>query len=251
MNTKVYLDRIGINTEIKPSLESLCLLQKQHVLHIPFENFDIHTNQKIELAIDRIYEKIVHNYRGGFCYELNGLFFELLQRIGFDVRRISGRVFHEGSYGKEFDHLAIITTIDDKDYLTDVGFGEFAFHPLQCRFDEVLEDARGIFKFDKYQNDYIRVSKRVNEDWVPEYIYKDIPRKFDDFKSMCVYHQTNANSHFTQKKFISIPKLDGRMTISNNRLKVTKDEEIAEKDLSHVEIQAMLTTHFNFKITKN
>ena len=83
MNLHQYLQRIDYKGSLKPSLKTLANLQKQHLLHIPFENLDIAAGVPIELDINRIYKKVIMNKRGGFCYELNRLFCELLTQLGF------------------------------------------------------------------------------------------------------------------------------------------------------------------------
>ncbi len=74
MDTEKYLNRIKYSEPLEPNLDTLKKLQKSHLLNVPFENLDIHNGIPIELSVDRIYEKIVNQNRGGFCYELNGLF---------------------------------------------------------------------------------------------------------------------------------------------------------------------------------
>ena len=89
MNQKEYFHRIGIEkTEIYADLASLNFLQHQHLLHIPFENLDIHWQRPIILDTDKFYRKIVEEKRGGFCYELNGLFFKLLENVDFNGKKI-------------------------------------------------------------------------------------------------------------------------------------------------------------------
>ena len=92
-NRKKYLERIKYSGRLEPNLDLLKKLQKNHLLNVPFENLDIHNQIPIELNIDRIYEKIVQNNRGGFCYELNGLFYELLLSLDFNAKRVSARVY--------------------------------------------------------------------------------------------------------------------------------------------------------------
>ena len=89
MDIKKYLDRIGYNGEVKPAPEVLGALQKNHLLNIPFENLDIHYNNPIILDTKRFFNKIILRKRGGFCYELNGLFYMLLIEFGFDAKIIS------------------------------------------------------------------------------------------------------------------------------------------------------------------
>src|SRR6185312_10037026 len=127
METAKYLERINYTGNIEPTIELLKDLQRRHLLSIPFENLDIHYNVPIELNLRNIFEKLVVRKRGGFCYELNGIFCELLTSMGFSVKMISARVFDQKQqiFTPEFDHLAIIAKIDSKEYLADVGFGEF------------------------------------------------------------------------------------------------------------------------------
>ncbi|MGI9530567.1 arylamine N-acetyltransferase family protein [Lutimonas sp.] len=230
MNINKYLERIKYKGDLEPGFNVLKSLQRTHLLHIPFENLDIHYDVTIELSIDRIFEKIVNQGRGGFCYELNGLFFELLISLGFDAKRVAARVYsQEKGFGKQYDHLAIVVKINEVEYLTDVGFGDFTFEPLEINEGLVQYDQKGTFKIDNFENDYLQVSKIEEGSATPAYIFKNIARAFKEFQAMCTYHQTSSESHFTHKKMISIPTEDGRITLSGNSLKITTNG--AEKSI--------------------
>ena len=128
MNIDKYLDRIGLKTAPKTDLSGLQLLQSNHLYNVPFENLDIHIGRTIILDYQRIYEKIVQQKRGGFCHELNGLFYLVLCELGFDAKRISARVINDQNLpGHEYGHMTILVTIDGEEWLTDVGFGRFSF----------------------------------------------------------------------------------------------------------------------------
>jgi N-hydroxyarylamine O-acetyltransferase len=112
MNRDSYLERIGLTgAELIADLENLRRLQRSHLLAVPFENLDIHWKRPIVVDTKKFYVKIVNENRGGFCYELNGLFNELLVSFGFTTRLISARVFNGTEHGPEYDHAAIIVTI--------------------------------------------------------------------------------------------------------------------------------------------
>ncbi len=144
MNTSDYLKRINYTGPLTPNLEVLNKLQKAHLLAVPFENLDIHYGHVIDLKVDRSFNKVVKSKRGGFCYELNSLFHELLVQLGFQTKRISARVYDEQKgYGKEYDHMALVVTIDGMEYLADVGFGEFTFHSLKMVQGAMQKDERG------------------------------------------------------------------------------------------------------------
>ena len=244
-----YLKRLNFKGETKANLAVLSELQSLHLLNIPFENLDIHIGKRIELDISKIYKKIVENGRGGFCYELNGLFFELLKAIGFDVKIVSGRVFgRDGIYGREFDHLAIIALVDERQYLVDVGFGKFSIYPLELKLGVVLRDQFGEFQFDKYDEDYWRINEIVNGELVPEYIFKTEEREFSNFAEMCEFHQTSPESHFTRGKLISKIIDGGRITLTDTQLKITKGNEIETVDFAIEEFSEMLKKHFDIQI---
>jgi len=249
MNQTAYTNRIGYSGELEPTLNLLQKLQKSHLMSIPFENLDIHWGIPIELNINRIFQKIVVNNRGGYCYELNGLFYKLLTSIGFKTKRISARVYDKNKeYGQEYDHMATVVSLNGIDYLTDVGFGEFAFGPLRLELDKIQNDETGDFVIEKFDQDYIRVSKIEDGELQPEYIFKNVHREFDEFEDMCNYHQTNPESHFTQKKLISIPTENGRITLTDDKLKIRANNSIEETDLKNkTEFDKELWNYFKIR----
>jgi len=223
MNNKEYINRINYNGSLTPEFVVLKELQKSHLLNVPFENLDIHYGRPIELDIAKFYTKIVTEGRGGFCYELNGLFQNLLNNLGFKTTRVSARVYDhkKEEFGAEYDHLALIIDLGQDRYLVDVGFGEFAMEPLKIELNKVQKDIRGNFIIEKVNDDYI-VSKIVEEAKNLEYKFTMKERALSEFQGMCTYHQTNPNSHFTPKKLISKPTDTGRITITGNTLKITE-----------------------------
>ncbi|MDN5201699.1 arylamine N-acetyltransferase [Fulvivirgaceae bacterium BMA10] len=227
MKIQDYIDRINYKGDLTPNLEVLKQIQKAHTLNVPFENLDIHYDNPISLDIDKFYNKVVEKGRGGFCYELNGLFHTLLKTIGFDSKIISARVYDnkKEDFGREYDHLAIIIKLNQVEYLVDVGFGEFTFHPLELKIGSIQSDPRGNFIIEQFENEYYKVSKINGEIKSGEYIFTNRKRELNEFSEMCNYHQTDSNSHFTQKKLISKPTEMGRVTITGNTFKVSEGGE--------------------------
>ena len=94
LDIQAYVKRISYSEPLEVDLSTLRSLHRQHLFTVPFENLDVHRKKMIELDIDKLEQKIIFNYRGGFCYELNSLFGELLRQIGFDVHMISASVYN-------------------------------------------------------------------------------------------------------------------------------------------------------------
>lgn len=251
LNIHKYINRIRYKGDSTPSLEVLSALQSHHLFEIPFENLDIHYGTPILLDLDKVYHKVVEKNRGGFCYELNGLFYELLRQLGFDVRMISARVYNDEkqAFGVEFDHLAIIVTINEVEYLVDVGFGEFVLQPLEVALGKVQEDSRGQFVIEDFEGAYLKVSKINGTEKTVIYIFQKKARNWTEFSAMCHYDQTSPESPFTQKRLITRPTLNGRITLKNNVLKITKKGETIEQiELSEEDYRLRLWELFGVRL---
>ena len=229
MNREQYLNRINYKGPIDTTYSTLVQLQKAHLLNVPFENLDIHNNTPIILDLDRIFSKVITRNRGGFCYELNGLFHELLTDIGFQVKRVSARVYNDQlELSPEYDHMALIVRLNDTDYLVDVGFGRFAFGPLRLKLNEEQQDSKGLFRIDKYDDAYWRVSKKNPKGWNPEYIFTLTERTLEAYAGMCHYHQTNPDSLFLKGPMCSMPTETGRITVSGNKVLIDNADQKTE-----------------------
>ena len=229
MIVEKYLKRINYTGDLHPSLANLRALQEAHLYHIPFENLDIpHT--PIILDTQRIFQKVINQQRGGFCYELNGLFFELLKALGYSVKRISARVFGQRSqqFGHPFDHLAIIVHLDQQDFLVDVGFGDFCFCPLQIQRELIQADHLHEFKIVDYDDQHQLVLRMENGEWKNQYIFDETARDFSEFEQMCQWHQSSPDSHFTVNRLCSLATTNGRITLSGQKLKIREGETLRE-----------------------
>ena len=243
---KEYLERIGVKeSEIRIDLPTLKLLQRRHLLSIPFENLDIHWKRPIVLNTEKFRSKILAEGRGGFCYELNGLFNDLLVSLGFRTRLISARVFNGTEHGPEFDHAAIIVKIGSEEFLTDVGFGAFTSEPLKVVPGEKQQDANGIFVIRKLDEKYLEVAKLDGSSWRSEYIFENVARRLSDFTEMCDFQQYSPNSHFRKGKLCSIMTETGRKTLTEKSLIVTSNGEKKETHVnSEAEFNRLLAAEF-------
>jgi N-hydroxyarylamine O-acetyltransferase len=230
MDVEAYLRRIEYDGPRQPSATTLRDLHRQHLFTVPFENLDIPLGTRIILDLDSFYEKIVLGRRGGFCYELNGLFGQLLAALGFRVQMLSARVRHEaGGFGPEFDHMLLKVELEEP-WLVDVGFGDSFVDPI-------------IFKSggaDQVDGHRYTVS-RARDEWellredadgsAPLYAFRDVPHELSEYEGMCTFHQSSPESHFTRNWICSRATPDGRVTISNMRLIVTGENKRKETQL--------------------
>lgn len=251
MNAKQYLDRIKIAHIEEPSYSFLAKLQCQHLLTVPFENIDILQGKEIVLDEGCIYEKIVVRGRGGFCYELNGLFSWLLRELGFSVSMISGRVYNpiDDRFTPEFDHMVLLVHLN-RTYLIDVGFGDTFRKPIAMP-DGEIEDISGRYRIHPphLDQDVYLLQKHAEIEWRAEYSFTTYPRKMSDFAKMCVFNQTSPDSHFTQRTVCTIATEYGRVTLSGSYLTITEDQGMRKIPVaSPEEYKRMLFEHLGIEL---
>lgn len=217
------------------------------MLNVPFENLDIAMKNQIRLDVNSIFQKVVIKRRGGFCYELNGLFYQLLISLGFDAHLIAARVYgNNNELGPEFDHMAILVRLDDKDILVDVGFGDSFLNPKMIQPGLAQIDYNQYYKIDKtVDGEYILFRSDDALCYKENYIFSKEQRQFVEFVDMCNYHQTNSKSKFTKKRVITQPRHDGRVTLTNQKLSITKLGIKEEQEIiNHDDFCVKLQQHF-------
>ena len=248
MNRAEYLSRIGINGgEISPNEASLRSMQRAHLLAVPFENLDIHWNRPIVLDTEQFYRKIVKKKRGGFCYELNGLFNELLLHLGYTTRLVSAKVFNPAKeeYGPEFDHMIVLVSVDGREYITDVGFGDFSAEPLMLTPFIKQEDREGTFVVEPAEGEWFRIVKKKDDAWVPECMFENKGRELSEFAEMCEFQQYSPESHFKKGKICSLLTERGRKTLTDKSFIVTMNGKKAETPVrSDEEFDRLLIDEF-------
>ncbi|MBB5634267.1 N-hydroxyarylamine O-acetyltransferase [Pedobacter cryoconitis] len=256
MQVQEYLDRIKYKGEPAADLNSLQELMKAHLLNVPFENLDIHWKTWITLDEEKIYTKIVQHQRGGFCYELNGSFQQLLIQLGFDVQLIGAKVYHSDTktYSPPTSHMALLVRLEQDTYLVDVGFGDFISEPFKINIEshstgnhssESYHTERcGKFRLTKPDAWYYLVEKynEIQEVYLPEYIFSTAPLLLKDFSHSCYFQQLSPDSNFTKNKVCSLLTETGRKTITQGKFIVNSngiktEQPIADEDVFHVLLQ--------------
>jgi N-hydroxyarylamine O-acetyltransferase len=226
MDLGEYLERIAYTGPLDPTAETLAAVHRAHMLTVPFENLDIHLGVPNVLDPDHVYDKIVRRRRGGWCFELNGLFALLLEELGFTVTRYSAAVVASDPSFPDFAHLTLRVDLG-RPWLCDVGFGDSFTLPL-------LLDAPGDQPGEGHTYRLERSGDRValSQDGRPQYEFELAPREMHEFGGMCTHLQTSPESFFTRSPVCSLATENGRRSLSGMRLITTADGVRSERELS-------------------
>ena len=249
-----YLARIKCSFEAEPSLRYLTKLHRQHIYSIPFENLDNFIGNQVLLDIKKIFEKVVIRRRGGFCFELNGLFHQLLVGLGYQVELVSARVFHDqNKIGPEFDHMAIVAMVEGQRYLLDVGYGESFRSPKAIVPGLVQMDYQEYFKIVKNIDENFTLSYSADcINYSNQYIFDLMPRRLIEFVDMCDFHHRNKASHLVKKIYIHQTTTTGQMILTNRQLTI-EENGVKSKYAVHnkEEFMVLLSQHFGLRPKRN
>lgn len=248
MNVDAYLERLGYQGPLEPTAETLRRLHLAHLYAVPFENLSIHWGEPIQLDDEALFEKIVTRRRGGFCYELNGLFAALLRSLGFDAAMLSAGVGRaNGDYSPDYDHMALLVTLEDR-WLADVGFGDSFREPLSLDERGAQKEGDLAYRIEETGDGRLVLSRREEGGpWKPQYRFGLEPHVFADYAEMCHFHQTSPQSHFTQNRLCSLAAPDGRVTLSGIKLITTRGGEKQERELDEREYAEALREIFGIE----
>lgn len=238
---------------VKADISTLAGLQIAHMLSVPFENLDIGLKRPLRIDEESLWQKIVVNKRGGFCYELNGLFAWLLKEIGFEVTYLNARHYFEehDKFGVDFDHLALLVRIPGKPerWLVDVGYGDSFTSPINLDIPNEHIEGMNSYQLERFKDGYQLWRRNFDGSRARLYYFDLTPRSFpSEYEAACLYHQTSPRSTFTQKSVISRLTEDGRLSLDQNKLIVTKSGQREVKSITEEERIFLLNALFGITL---
>jgi N-hydroxyarylamine O-acetyltransferase len=250
MKLDKYLHRIGYTLSASADIKTLRGLQTAHMLTVPFENLDIGLHRPILLDENSLWNKLITHKRGGFCYELNGLFAWLLKEVGFDVTHFNARVYNkkDDTFGMDFDHLTLMVRIPHEStrWLVDVGFGDSFTQPLNI--DDTNEQVQGLrgYWVEAFRDGYQLWQRNYDGSRERQYFFDLTSRHFpDEYLDACLYHQTSPESMFTRKRIITRLMADGRISLDDEKLIITTNGERTTLEVKEEERTSLLKKYFN------
>ena len=248
MNVNLYLERIGMRPEdVSHTYEFLKKMQQNHIYSVPYENLDILNDRPINLEGEALFEKIVTNHRGGYCFELGGAIMMLLKELGFETKSYFGR-FLRGEKGIPVRrHRVIVTECQGTRYIIEVGIGiEAPRAPLVLEEGIEQECSNGSFRFSK--DDFLGwvLSEKVGEEWTPYYAFTEEEQLDIDFIQPSFYCEKHPASPFNKSPMVAIKTPNGRRAINDHDYKIFENGELIhiEENISDARLYEILKTDF-------
>ena len=217
-----YLHKLGLNQALPTDpVARLRLLHQAHLQHIPFNNIDLLLGRRIELTHEALVGKVLTAGHGGYCYELNGLFAELLGALGYQVRSHLGRVLVAGEPlgAQPRTHQCLSITLDNGDiWIADVGFGANSLRePARLQDAEPFIQLDTHLHYQQHEGGWLFEFERRHH-WSPLYWFDFTPVTPADCAMAHFYTATYPGSPFLGHLMAMRQTESGRITFNNLRM---------------------------------
>jgi N-hydroxyarylamine O-acetyltransferase len=239
-----YFARIGYQGKAAATVDTLTNLMRHQLFSVPFENLDVQAGKIVSLVPEDIANKILSQSRGGYCYEVNGLFAMALESLGIPYRFIAARpMFYPVKRPKT--HMAIIAEVEGKQWLCDLGFGSYGLRaPLALdRLDTSVQQDHDQFMLTRAGDEFV-LKAFVDDAWANQYGFNLSPQEFIDFMPANYLNSTHPDAIFVQKLLLVKHHADGRDILLGNRLKRVHCGTVEVQELSDDEVADVMRERF-------
>lgn len=248
-----YLKRVGFSGEVAANRATVQALMQQQLRTVPFENLDVQAGKIVSLLPEDIVNKIVGHdgkaSRGGYCYEVNALFAMALTAIGIDYQFVFCRpMFYPMRRPKT--HMALLVTVDDEQWLCDLGFGSYGLRAPVALSQVNLEQKQD---FDYFRllaptaGNYILQAK-LDEQWVSQYGFDLYPADWIDFMPANYLNSTHPDTIFVQKYLVIQQHATGRTMLVGNELKEWHQGQLTVNSFAASDLALVLQQKFNLTL---
>lgn len=248
MNANLYLARIGMHpTDVSHTYEFLKKLQQKHICSVPYENLDILNGKSIDLSEEALFEKIVTNHRGGYCFELGGAVAMLLSELGFRTKCHFARFLKGEEKIPLRRHRVVVTECDGKRYVIEVGIGiEAPRAPLLLEEGIEQECGSGSFCFSRDAFLGWVLNEKVDGEWMPYYSFTEEEQLDIDFIQPSFYCEKHPDSPFNKSPMVAIKTPNGRRAINDHDYKIFQNGELVhiEENITDARLYEILEKDF-------
>jgi N-hydroxyarylamine O-acetyltransferase len=247
---EAYLKRIEYGGSLNVSLETLRGLHSAHVFHIPFENLNIHLGKPISLEPHAIFDKIVNQRRGGYCYEMNGLFSSMLIALGFDVTRLQGRIMFGVTEVRPRSHQISLVKIDGQEWIADVGYGgRGLLEPIQLIPGVEVRQYTESFRLREAPFYGYILQSVIEGEWQNLVGFTLEPQHPVDYRFPNYWNSTSPDSNFVKHRTVALATPEGRKILTDMQLKIRRHADVTTETLPDMDAyRQALADHFGLII---
>ncbi|GFE51617.1 arylamine N-acetyltransferase [Roseobacter cerasinus] len=205
-----YLRKIRVNPQQHADDALLSRLHEGHVRHIPFEMIDAFCGLQPLFDLDAVAQRLIFEPRGGGCTQMNGLFANMAEQLGFAVRRCLSRVNGKKASGAA-THMVLLIAEGGVMHLCDVGYGLAGpIQPIPLINGAVSDQGGGRFRAVQVDDEMWQIDRFEQAGgWSTLYSLRTQSYPYIDFMAPHHFNCTSPRSPFTSSLVCARPTPDG------------------------------------------
>ncbi len=251
----LYARRIGLDAAPVAAgfdAAALAAMMQAQLRSITFENLDVQAGKVVSLVPEEIVGKIIgvdgQAARGGYCYELNGLFAMALTALGVEWQFVACRpMFYPMRRPKT--HMAVLVSLAGERYLCDLGFGSYGMRaPIALSQVNLLQQQ----DFDQFRlisptpAEYV-LQANLNGAWVSQFGFDVESAEWIDFMPANYLNSTHPDTVFVHKLLLIRQHASGRVMLVGDELKQSESGVTQSRQVSAAELESVLWQQFGIR----
>ena len=244
-----YFDRIGFRTEASADIASIRAIMRCQLFSVPFENLDVQAGKIVSLIPEEIVEKIVGRRRGGYCYEVNGIFAMALEAMQIPYQFVAARpMFYPTRRPKT--HMAVLVHLQGETWLCDLGFGSYGIRaPMQLSvIDLAIQQDEDRFMLTRTDNGEYLLKACVENEWASQYAFDLSPWEWIDFMPANYLNSTHPDAIFVQKPLVVLHDPAGRKILFGGMLKTVANGKVTKQVIAKDALTSVLSREFGLTV---
>ena len=220
-----YTARVGYTGPLVPTRETFVALHRAQAYSIPFENLDIHLGLPIGLDAASLSRKLLAERRGGYCYELNGLFGRVLRQLGFQVTNLVGRNLLAGAPLRPRAHQLLLVQVAGQPWVADLGFGgNTLLEPIPLAAGPEHRMGFDTYRLQTAPPHSYHLQLLMDGQWQSLYSFTLDEAQPSDYRMMSYFYSNSPDSPFRQQRMCARATPEYRASLVDRELKIRRPD---------------------------
>lgn len=246
--TAAYLADLGLEAA-DPTPERLAEIQRRHIAAYAFSSVGPRLGEALPLDPGEILDRLVVRRRGGYCFEQNGLLFEVLTELGYQPRLILGRVLLSGNPHPGLTHRISAVELDGELHVVDVGFGAPGPHLPVPFGGEVVGSSWRRFRVVELRPGHWHMQTVQGDGWLSLYRFELLEYGPMDCEVGHFYSHRSPDASFVNRLVASVILDDEVRSLQDRDYRIYRDSGEEQRTIDDPELRTLLAESFDVHVT--
>ena len=246
--TTAYLRAVDLDVDA-PTPETLDELVRRHVATFAFSSVGPRLGDDLPLAPDALLDRIVVRRRGGYCFEHNGLLFEVLDELGYQPRLVLARVLLSGNPHPALTHRVGIVDVAGAPHVVDVGFGAPGPHLAVPLGGDVVGSEWRRFRVVEVRPGHWCMQALAGDDWLPLYRFELHEYGASDVELGHFWSHRSPRASFTNALVVSRILDDEVRSLRDREYRVLRASGDEQRTVDDAELRDLLANELDVHVS--